>query len=513
MPVSLLPTLPRPGTRDRVAVNPRWADRLRELGLTRFSDFIDLPGEIISGHADRHVVRVDRPGPDAVLKREHRTGWRSRLRNRLVGSLARREAIVLDELSRAGVPVPEWVAYGEAADGRAFLLLRRMRGYADLRTALALPGIDRRRLCERLGRALGRLHRAGYVAPDLSAKHVFVKPDTGQVTLIDWPRARRSTGESEQFHDLERLNSSVPTEWATTIERLRVLRSYELARRERQQPELGHRREDPKGKTLTLALSRARFDFGRLRSRRASTTESPRPSQRLRWLDGERLCVARPLWRTLEGRMPAWLVAASRQASAQPRLSCVPFGWLIQLPPAPTPTRMLATLTGRPAQSLAVRQAALAFMLQRRGVPITPVLAFGGRGDGSGFLLIQSPDEHRELGEYLALPRPRRSALIDRLGALMRTCHEAGIATVPADRLIVDGTTRPRLRLAIDGSLRRRKRLNQRQMTESLQALAEGLQLTRRGDIARLLRGYVGRRDLRYADLRLASRLLRLEGL
>ena len=62
--------------------------RFARWGLTGPDDFLNLPGEIVSGHADRHVVRVvlgrDRSKVVAYLKREHRV----RLRDRCAAWLA-----------------------------------------------------------------------------------------------------------------------------------------------------------------------------------------------------------------------------------------------------------------------------------------------------------------------------------------------------------------------------------------------------------------------------------------
>src|SRR5438067_11779056 len=84
VPASLL-TPPR--TRGRLVVSPRYRDRLAALGLDTPQALLDLPGEVVSGHPDRHVVRVELPGWGCglFLKRQHRVGWWERLRQWLAG--------------------------------------------------------------------------------------------------------------------------------------------------------------------------------------------------------------------------------------------------------------------------------------------------------------------------------------------------------------------------------------------------------------------------------------------
>src|SRR4051812_48254585 len=119
MRVSLMPILTRlrrlwPG-RAFVKYHPRYERAIRDCGLDSADAFLDLPGEVVSGHADRHVVEVRADEIKGYLKREHRVPWKTRLRNCLTGfgasSLAAREAKVLDELAQHGVPVPQWLAY------------------------------------------------------------------------------------------------------------------------------------------------------------------------------------------------------------------------------------------------------------------------------------------------------------------------------------------------------------------------------------------------------------------
>src|SRR5206468_4220680 len=66
-----------------VVVHPRYRRRFARWGMVAAGDFLDQPGEVVSGHADRHVVHVllgrGRERCAAFLKREHRVLWRDRL--------------------------------------------------------------------------------------------------------------------------------------------------------------------------------------------------------------------------------------------------------------------------------------------------------------------------------------------------------------------------------------------------------------------------------------------------
>src|SRR5207244_231085 len=126
------------------------------------------------------VVLGGRPRMVAYVKREHRVPWRVRIGNIRDGfgwvSKSGREARLRRDLRRAGVPVPQWLAYGEDGQGRAFVLVRAVGGATDLRTFLHRAGgwspALRWELAGRVGELLARVHAAGFDCPDLSSKHV-----------------------------------------------------------------------------------------------------------------------------------------------------------------------------------------------------------------------------------------------------------------------------------------------------------------------------------------------------
>ncbi len=217
-----------------LAVHPAFAEVFARAGLISANAFLDMPGEVVSGHPDRHVMRVEVPGAAHAfyLKRQHIVGWREKLRNRLAGfgwaSRCEREAELLQQLGAAALPAPRWAAFG-AHGGRAFLL-EEVAGASDLRRVLsdnALSFVARRRLAANIGAAVAAVHAAGFTTPDLTAKHVLVNPDTLAVTFLDWQSAARGVvGEAARAGALGALHASLAGAHATPLERARVLRAY-----------------------------------------------------------------------------------------------------------------------------------------------------------------------------------------------------------------------------------------------------------------------------------------------
>src|SRR5262245_60031696 len=105
-----------------VVTHPAWREQLATLDLNTADDFLNHPGEIISGHPDRHVMRTTFGAANVYLKREHRVPWRNRLASWRAGfgfaSVSVREARTLQALIAAGLPAPEWIAAGEDGRGR-----------------------------------------------------------------------------------------------------------------------------------------------------------------------------------------------------------------------------------------------------------------------------------------------------------------------------------------------------------------------------------------------------------
>lgn len=484
-------------------IHRRFAAAAARLGLSTAECFLDLPGEVVSGHRDRHVVAVTIGRRRAYFKKEHRVSFGTRLRNWREGagwtSLSEREANNLDMLKATGIPVPEWLAYGTSADGRSFVLLRKVRGSVSLANALspgALNALARWQLARNLGTAIARLHRAGFTAPDLSQKHVLVRLCDRRVVLLDWPRAqRRRPNQLHALKSLAALHASLPLEFADIRERLLVLKTFLRT--------LGfHCRAAP----LAREITRLAMGESKRRSIAEQLNAKQRSAQRIRWIDGERLCVTRPLWASLGGKVPDWLRdvvhrRVIRRTAKWVELPRLGRSWLFEFPPATRWRRWGSFVLSKPIQSAAIKQASLAFRLQRHRIPVCSVLAFGGRADGGGILLVKALTQSQSLKDWSTLRLRGRRRLTVRLGRLMRQCNESGCRLIDVDSLLVTHhQSRPKLRLVPDGSLMHVRRITTRQAGKDLKSIAKQLNLNSR-DVIHLMRGYVKKSKTRSKQL------------
>jgi tRNA A-37 threonylcarbamoyl transferase component Bud32 len=421
-------------------VNPALAARLASLGLDSAAGFLDLAGEVVSGHPDRHVVRVELPGFASAfyLKRQHAVTRRERLRNRVAGfgwsSRSAREALLLRQLAAAGLPCPRWAAFGEDARGRAFLLVEEVADAADLRRVLSDTGMSldaRRDLATRLGRLVAVVHATSFTTPDLTAKHLLVSHETGDITPIDWQSSRRvrTVPTTERLRALAMLHASVADELASPRERLRVLRAA-----------LGPAREAGAvaGRFSELAR-RVAAEAERLRDRR-SIRDQRQPAAsplRLVWVAGEAVCAT-----------PEVAATWPKDAVAEPFYGGVPGEFRVAMPDgreahlirgrefAPL-ARLAAALRGKAWRSPGVTLGRLLFHLERYGVAAPRLLAFGQRLTG-----VAS-------AEWFALHTPQPDALheiidpaaAEQLGRLLRRLHDAGCRVVGEPQAAFGGTT------------------------------------------------------------------------
>lgn len=452
---------PAPSPTAKFVVHPRYKAWLTRCGVSSADTALSLAGEVVSGHTDRHVVRVELRGGTssraAYLKREHVSGLKWRAKNWAAGfgwvSRCEREANTLEALESAGLPGPQWLAYGEDATGRAFLLVDDLTGSTDLPTLLrdhSPAGGQRGDLAERVGTALAELHASGFATPDLAAKHLFVGDGDDPVSVIDWPSAPKPgrVRDADVVRWLGGLHSGVPEESADDRLRLRVLWAYRRACRRLGRPV--PYRFGFMAKAVNAAAKR-RQNRSSVRTQRTTTDLR----QRLVWVAGEAV-VAIPE------------VAAEWPAPAE----CSPF-----YPPSPLVTpphgkrdrvtlpgglsavlvrfhtvdpvgRMVAVVRERPWRSPAATAARVLFHLQRHGLPAPRLLAFGQRYTSAvaaeSFVCADMPPAAVALNTFLSRPTttPAASAaVLAECGRLLRQLHEAGLrpesVASPNDSLFV----------------------------------------------------------------------------
>jgi hypothetical protein len=502
-----------------IVYHPRYRAFLRRVGVASGRAAYDLPGEVVSGHADRHVVRVELPGKACYLKREHTASRRAKWRNLFAGfgpvSRAAREAATLNALEARRLPGPQWLAHGEDARGHAFLLVEELCRSTELRALIGDDAVSvesRRRISTDIAASLADLHAAGFTTPELAAKHVYVDAADGAVTILDWQSARagRVPSPAEVCSYLANLHASTPA-GATPAERLRFLATYRRA-------------TVRTGCAFPDAHELAR-EIGRLaagRSRRSSVCDQGRPTptgQRLVWLAGEAVCVlpeVAPLWPTPATASPFYVAGEGDETVEEPVvLADGRRATLTRFHTFDPVGRVAAALRERPWRSPGALAARVLFHLDRHAIPAARLLAFGqklrSRVVADSFVLTDAVSDRTPLSVALADPaRPisARRALLDECGQFLERLHAAGLRLVPG------GTGRPVLALAA-GILRVESPQGvklQRAMTDG----RRGKDLVRlfacevpglsRGERAAVVRGYLGDR---WADRATRRRYLR----
>ncbi len=434
-----------------VAYHPRYRSYLRRVGVTSGQAGYDLPGEVVSGHADRHVVRVELPGKVCYLKREHTASRRARWRNWLAGfgpaSRAAREAATLAALEAHRLPGPQWLAHGADAAGRAFLLVEELPRATELRTLLAdttMSAKTRRRILTDTAASLAELHAAGFPTPELAAKHVYADAD-GVVTLLDWQSAVPGKVPPPAAICTQLANLHASTPGATAAERLRFLATYRRAMA---------RRGGALPSSRELAARIVRLADGR--SRRSSVRDQGRPTppgQRLVWVAGEAVCAlpeVAALWPTPAAVAPFY-VAGETEGTVEEAVTLAGGrgATLTRFHTADPLGRALAVLRERPWRSPGALAARVLFHLDRHAIPAARLLAFGqqfaGQFSADSFVLTEAAPDRTPLSVALTDPtRPpaARRALLRECGEFLGRLHAAGLRLVPG------GTGRPVLALA-----------------------------------------------------------------
>lgn len=124
---------------------------------------------------------------------------------------------LLQALHGQGLPVPRPIAAYYARHGlnyRAAIILERL---PHTRSLLSLNTQTERPLWEAAGRCIRRFHDAGVYHADLNATNVLVNPDSGQIYLIDFDRAKQRSATAENAGwkraNLKRLQRGVEKHW------------------------------------------------------------------------------------------------------------------------------------------------------------------------------------------------------------------------------------------------------------------------------------------------------------
>lgn len=416
-----------------LVVQPHDQAKLHALGLTEVEHFLSLPGVILAGHPDRHVLKVQLGDTVAYLKREHCVRWRERFGSfwRGMGWISQscREYRILDEVRQTGIGCPAAIAAGEHG-GRAFLLLRELTDARELRSVLQDPTTERRRLLRALGQAVARIHEQGFNHPDLSSKHVLVRGG-GQVHILDWQRCgRRRMSWSRRARGLAALHATIAAGLASPRERLKCLAAY-----------LHECKGRPDGRRFVAMIERhARKLLRRAKVRALLQAPMPPGSQNLIWLQGEGLCVTRQFLDEVNGELPSWLAKPptsvigpetrfarlrlqGRQVDLVRRWASCPLAWL------------WCCLRRWRLTTPEVRQAGTVFLLQRHGITTPRLLAMGQRFPrpwrAESFLLTEPLTGTASIGSWLrqAVQDGRHADIRQMLrsaGQLLRRLHESG---------------------------------------------------------------------------------------
>jgi len=528
-----------------VDINPHYRALLTRQGLVAPTDFFDLQGVFVGGHADRSVARLmlgeGADGCTAYLKREQHIRWRHRLASAWAGfgfvSRCAREALVLQQLRKADIACPEVIAAGEDGQGRAFLLVRELSHTTELRQFLRAEcpsDHTRREVAVLLGRALARLHAAGFIHSDLYSKHVLVRKEGAAAPLtiafLDWQRSRcrRLMPWSWCRRDLAAVDATLADDLATPRQRLACVKAYCLHRQELQ--DRGAELSPTEG--LARIARQVRGHALRLLRRRRIAEMCQPPigarGQSLVKADSNNVCLTGTFHEELRGTVPSWLrfnaactgprerrvvlpIAGARPAVLVRQRISRPFAWL------------WAWLHGKRLVSAEVEQASTLFRLERYGIPTPRLLAFGQRCSRpwqmDSLLLTEvcagAVSLETELdGESNS---GRRWRLVREAGEVLRRLHAAACYfPVNAERVaeafqVRTLSERPeQVLLAGVGILQRRHRQSARHALQDIVTLHARLGLRcSRTDGLRFLLAYLGLRRPNVETRRLVRRILR----
>jgi len=477
----------------RITVDLEMRDVLGSLGLTTPEAFLAMSGEIISGHPDRHVMRVVLAnGRAGYLKREHRIRWRDRFCNWRAGygwvSKSVREGCTLQYFESWGFPGPRWLAFGEDGQGRAFLLVEEVAGARELRRVLR-DAENPRELAARLGHFCAELHANGFDHPDLYAKHFLVDPARGEITLLDWQRTEKRVdlGWDRRARALAALLATIPDSPSPLLDRSQFSAEFLLAYIAG--TGINQTQEVPNGPDFAQQIQK---EMKRLERRRGIREQRQAPlahtAQRLVWLDGESLCAIPEVVPDLRWAAVQMLLYDQSRNGFEMFLSGERKATLHVGTNRLSLTRLWSWLRGKSWRSPQLRLARLLFHLERHHIVAPKLFAFGQRFQGTrcdGFVLSESPPTDA-VSLTCALQQANhesRAELLSQFAAMLHQLHEAGCEAVSAERFAFsDGMLRvidpAGLRFRRYLSIRRRKN-DLRRCFQSIKAYCETHELER----------------------------------
>lgn len=233
----------------RIEINPDYREMLDASDLSLDESLFDIPGGMVAGsHTGRSIVPHTLTLPDAstrsvYIKREQRLGLSAVIKRLLTGRSpvhsSRTEwqacnafrandipavgALALVEDVRCSVVIRTALVLDAAGGTHLAGWARRLAG-----TQTSTNAALKHNIARAVGALAGRLHGADFTDPDLTAKHIYLKPDGKQcsIELIDLERVTRSSDASDHTRDLMHLLGSLPAGTAGRTDLMRAAWSY-----------------------------------------------------------------------------------------------------------------------------------------------------------------------------------------------------------------------------------------------------------------------------------------------
>lgn len=522
MPPPVVPVQTTPDTvvGGWIEVHPRYRAWLEKCGIRTADTALSLSGEIVSGHPARHVMRVELRSATRTrtvyLKREHQIGWSVRLASARAGfglvSRSEREAKILARLDEAGLPGVQWIAYGQDRHGQAFLMVDDLVGYHELRGILAKsdrsPAARAMMIAHGIGTMLAETHLAGFRVPSLSAKHLFFQENSLRPILIDWqsPQSLSAPNDESVAREFAVLHATTTDALASPRERLRVLWAY------RRMMKVGLKQEQkPSLRMMVEAILRSQPSL----NQKSSITSQRMPAQsshdqRLVWLAGEAVCAVPAVakdWPTPADCAPFYPHPGEPFVNARPitiRMSNAQAATLVRYREWNPVASLIHHLRSRRRTSAGVAMARVLFQLDRAGVDVPAVFAFGqrrSRGAQESFVLFSQVPGERSWQNWhtdTAMSLNERRTMLTHVGETIRAIHDSRCllqGNLDCLRMCADVTQngRPRNRLLVlpqHGIVLTRQASESTQEFDFLACFARLSKLIGRTDRLRLIVGY-----------------------